>query len=575
MMKVKFEKIDNLYSKGVISNPLEFFKICNFRQFEKNVSVAFDHPLTVLVGKNGSGKSTFLKLIKSIAKGRNPNDYFFETEWDNFNDQGTAEFQYVLNGEQLREMKTRYFDWVFSSLEQKLDTNKEIKDYLVDPSIKEFNKITDVEFKSLIGSFEKNTFFDNQTSKSDLKKKALYASRVTKKVQQSIETKSNNGKKAKSIILTESCIKIINYILGKDYDEVKIINHRFFSGTWGTSIIFKSGVVYSEANSGSGEFIVSNIVHQLSNIPSESLLLLDEPELSLHPGAQKRLFEYFLDLIISKKLQIILSTHSMSFVESIPSICIKNFVFNDGGKVIIEQGSNYLNAFGNLEISYDTPDIIVEDSLAKKVLEKVIDSENLTNQFRVNYYSGGASSIKTSLVTTFSKVGENNKYIIFDGDMYKSEVVDLSITPEIEKTTKYLVDEIKKITDVKKIDSFTFHPDGGKGGSNESQKKVLYEKYINYYKSRVSFLPKQIPEDIIYDRDYVLMIFSSINIAKVDSIRNSKEKFRVISDETNVSIEALYDLFTSYFVNNKKDSSEYEQISYILKKILSMSKDVH
>jgi len=572
-MLLKLQTIEKLYSKGVINNALEYFKICNFRQFEANVSVGFDHPLTVLVGKNGAGKSTFLKLIKSIAKGRSPNDYFFETEWDKFNDQGLSEFQYKLNDKEFRELKTVHFDWIFSTLDKTLETNKEIKEYLVNPLIKTFNKITDVEFKLLIGAFEKNTFFDNQTSKSDLTKKADYASRVTKKVQQSIDTKSNNGKKAKSIILNEKCIRAVNTILGKEYDEIKIVNHRFFSGIWGTSIIFKSGVIYSEANSGSGEFIVSNIVHKLSHIPNESLLLLDEPELSLHPGAQKRLLEYFLDLIIEKKIQIILSTHSMSFVELIPSVCIKNFIFNKNGKVTIEQGVNYLNAFDNLELSYDIPDIIVEDVLAKKVLEKVIDNENLVNQFKISYFSGGSSSIKTSLVTTFSKVGDNNKYIIFDGDMYKSDVIDLSSVPEQDKTNQYLESEIKKITGVN-IKSFPFHVDGGKNGSNESQKKERYEKYINYYRDRVYFLPQKIPEDIIYDRNYVLSIFPSIDISRVDSENDSKDKFKVISDEVSVSVKALYELFTSYFVRNKKQSSEYVKISNILKKVLSLSKGI-
>lgn len=88
-MLSKIKKIDELYSKGVIKNQLEYLMINNFRQFGESSNVSFDHPLTILVGKNGSGKSTLLKLIMSMAKGRTPNDYFFETEWDKFKGQGS------------------------------------------------------------------------------------------------------------------------------------------------------------------------------------------------------------------------------------------------------------------------------------------------------------------------------------------------------------------------------------------------------------------------------------------------------------------------------------------------------
>jgi len=301
--------------------------------------------------------------------------------------------------------------------------------------------------------------------------------------------------------------------------------------------------------------------------------LLDEPELSLHPGAQKRLLEYLLDLIIDKKIQIILCTHSQSFVELIPSKCIKNFIVNKSRKVSIEQCVNYLNAFDNLEFSYDVPEIIVEDTLAKEILDKVAISKNLNNQLNVRYFSGGASSVKTSLITTFSKVDDSNKFILFDGDMYRSDVIDLSSILESVKTAEYLESEIKKITGIN-IKTFSFHVDGGNNGSNEAQKVELYKKYINYYRDRVYFLPKKIPEDIIYDRSYVLSIFPKVNISKIDLINNSKEKFKCISDEINVSVNALYDIFISHFIASKERNLDYSKIVDVLNKILLLRKNI-
>lgn len=573
-MLSKIEKIDNLYSKGLIKNPLEYLNINHFRQFTENLNISFDHPLTILVGKNGSGKSTLLKLIMSMAKGRTPNDYFFETEWDKFNHQGVSQFSYKLENETYKEINTQHFSWVFAKAEQTLNTNKEIQDYLEKKSNgKNFSKIVEIQFKSLIGSFEKNTFFDNQTSKLDLKSKVDYAKKVTKKVQQSIDTKSNNGKKSKLINVNKNDIEIINNILDKNYHEIKIIEHRFFSGTWGTSIIFNSDEVYSEANSGSGEFIVTNIVNKLSSIQPGSILLLDEPELSLHSSAQKKLLLYFLDLIIKKKIQIIISTHSQSFVEQIPSKCIKNFIPDQTGKTFVEQGVNYLNAFDNLGVNFDRIEIIVEDDLAKNILEKVALNEKLDKQFNIRYFSGGASSIKTSLITTFSKVDDVEKFIVFDGDMFKSDVVDLSLVPELNKTEKYLEDQIKIITDIN-IKQFPFHVDGGKQGSNKEQKLDLYKKYINFFKEKVKFLPNKIPEDIIFDRAYVLQIFPLIDINQLDEIKNSKEKFKELSDKKNVLVNSLYEIFTSHFISKKNHSKEYSDIVNLLYSILESSRGI-
>lgn len=572
-MLSKLKTIESLFSKGIIKVELKYLKVNKFRQFEDNSRVDFNHPLTVLVGKNGSGKSTLLKLIKSISKGRNANHYFFETEWDAFNDKGISEFQYKISEREFKESKTKHFEWVFSSAKNDLSSNKLIKSYLENPEVKTFTKITDIEFKSLIGSFEKNIFFDNQTTKIDFKSKADYAKKVTKKVQQSIETKTNSGKKASISYINSQNLKAINRILGKEYEEVKIIKHRFFNGTWGTSIIFKSGNQYSEANSGSGEFIVSNVIYKMSSLPKNSILLLDEPELSLHPGAQKRLLEFLLDLIIEKKIQVILSTHSSSFVEFLPNNCIKNFVVNTSGKTTIEQNVNYLNAFNNLEISYDVPNLIVEDSLAKKIVEKIIENKGLNNQFNVCYFSGGASSIKTSLITTFSKINDNNYFFMLDGDMYRCNVVDLSEIAEVKKTEQYLENEIYNITGVN-IKKFNFNVDGGKSGSNKQQKLDLYTKYINFYREKVFFLPKKTPEDIIYDESFLQRIFPSVNSELLNQINDSKGKFKSISDQLNINLESLYDVFTTNFITKEDNEKSYHLISEHLENILALSKNI-
>lgn len=79
---------------------------------------------------------------------------------------------------------------------------------------------------------------------------------------------------------------------------------------------------------------------------------------------------------------------------------------------------------------------------------------------------------------------------------------------------------------------------------------------------------------MIFDRSYVLSIFPTINISKLDLINNSKEKFKFISDEVNVCVDSLYDIFTRHFIVSKERNSDYDQIFDVLNKVLLLNKNV-
>lgn len=73
-----------------------------------------------------------------------------------------------------------------------------------------------------------------------------------------------------------------------------------------------SGAVHRLSLSGEGIINVFRIAFTLLHLEKGDVLLIDEPELSLHPQAQKRLARTLLDL--AKEHQIIVATHSPYFV---------------------------------------------------------------------------------------------------------------------------------------------------------------------------------------------------------------------------------------------------------------------
>lgn len=126
---------------------------------------------------------------------------------------------------------------------------------------------------------------------------------------------------AENFVLSADQRDSVNKILQKNYSEARYIRHKLYDRhAHSPSVIFKTASrSYSECFAGSGELAVVNFVLALENIEPYGLLLLDEPETSLHPGAQERLTEHLLRLVNEKHIQVIISTHSPTFVQLLPA----------------------------------------------------------------------------------------------------------------------------------------------------------------------------------------------------------------------------------------------------------------
>ena len=79
------ETIDSMKEHGVIKNRIDKIVLKQLRGFENDTEVKFQFPISVIVGKNGSGKSTILRLIQLLEHGSIPQNEFFEIEFDQGN----------------------------------------------------------------------------------------------------------------------------------------------------------------------------------------------------------------------------------------------------------------------------------------------------------------------------------------------------------------------------------------------------------------------------------------------------------------------------------------------------------
>jgi ABC-type cobalamin/Fe3+-siderophores transport system ATPase subunit len=164
-------------------------------------------------------------------------------------------------------------------------------------------------------------------------------------------------------------------------------------------IIKQGTTTYSENNFSLGERLLLNTLDALENIPSHTLLLIDEIELALHPIAQVRLYNYLEKKAKEKDLAVIISTHSSTLIRH-----AKNRYFlekdNNGIVNVIKDcfPAYILKQIGSREERHCDLYFFVEDDMAEKYLRSVLHrfwiENNLHNIYTVEPIGGYDSVIR-------------------------------------------------------------------------------------------------------------------------------------------------------------------------------------
>lgn len=271
--------------------------------------------------------------------------------------------------------------------------------------------------------------------------------------------------------------------------------------------------------------------------------------MSLHPRAQYRLVEYFFDAIKRKHIQMIIATHSEHIVKLLPKeavICLRK----NERETYVQQ--NVIPELAFLEIGslpINRKRIIVEDEMAKRIVEKVLEEEELNELVSVEFYPGGCSNLKKYTILTFARTNIKSQYVFFDGDQFNEAVPDFGSVLERDKTISYYKDQFRRIVGMRSSTmdwGLDANPDEGR--LNEEQEKNQIENYLLFYKSNVFFLPKVIPEDIIYDEEYLRNICGQREFPDLSGDRDSKAKLFHIANSLGISIGSIEQLLISQFI---------------------------
>lgn len=574
-LKRKLENLQRIRDANQFVNYIEHLRYPHFKNMVPNSRIDFTFPVTFLVGKNGSGKSSILHSLYGSPSNKNIGDYWFETAIDPIIDNELRNryiYGYKSNGvinEVLYQRAPRAGNpdyWETARPLKSLGMPNETRVNPIEMTVEY------LDFRSELNAFDKFFYF-LEFKKERFPKKQDLLRFFSKKLKLAFENNSIESyykqKNELKVLLSQILTQKISEILGKSYTTIEIIKHNFFKD-WGYSIRVKSeSKSYTEAFSGSGESAVILLAYKISLLPNNSLIILDEPETSLHPGAQRRLVEYLIDISIANKHQIVVSTHSPDIIDGMPENSIKTIYTTDNDKFDIINSQNFNLAFIELDkLSHEKKTILYEDTLVGKICHTVLFTIN--PQYKrildLQISSGGSKEIFKRIAHIMdlpSKI-----YIVFDGDQRKDNVeIDTgSFTVQQSTDLEFLKQKIKEKTDA----DIKFSLDGG-NAPNTEQNIEKHIQYFDFLTEKVKYLPLLLPEDIIWDEDYakqkVKLLLDERNYAPIGA--TSKEKFynlcdKLFNDTSNY--EALIDEFIVKW--KAKRDTNFEEIEILLNEIL-------
>jgi len=179
--------------------------------------------------------------------------------------------------------------------------------------------------------------------------------------------------------LPKEVVQAISSILNAGYTAGSIHTVGPASDQWSENLpqLVKNGKRYGEHHMGAGEQKIVALIRQLEAIPARSLILLEEPEITLHPDAQRGLAWYLMSLSHRKGHQIIVSTHSGELFETLP-LDGRLLMIRANDAVTAVPRAPYIAAARQLNgvVKSNQDLILVEDAVAQAFLRELLRQKN-------------------------------------------------------------------------------------------------------------------------------------------------------------------------------------------------------
>jgi hypothetical protein len=513
--------LNAMRSSRILEPYINHIRFPHFKNLAAGTRIDFDFPITALVGPNGANKSSVLKALFGAPGQNNLGTRWFSTSVDPIVDSGgrprfiygfwnprTQEIVEVIKTRIQRADNPDYWEpsRPLSSdgmiYPPKLSTGTKFPDRSGTRWNPISKKVVYIDFRSELSSFDQYFYFGGLRKTARTKNKQDFIRSRSHYLRRAIDEDLGTlmlwtkERLFGNSLLSPAQLGAASKILGVDYSTIRVIEHSLFGHVGYSAVLSSPSLQYSEAFAGSGEFAVLMLVKKISEAEDRSLILLDEPEVSLHPGAQERLISYLSSMVKTHRHQIIMSTHSPTMVRDLPASAIKVFQREPPlSQFSVLPRATPAEAFFHLgEPQPNKLRILVEDRLGKEIIKAAIrqDSPAFRNQVQIEIHPGGAESLIKYYARVFVMESRKDTLIFLDGDKQTASMHDPDLVPASADAT--LGDLIQQATGI----DLPVIVDGGENGGNAAQKFEFQRNFMKWYRQYVRFLPTQSPEEFVW-----------------------------------------------------------------------------
>lgn len=340
----------------------------------KNIELNLNGSLNVIIGKNGVGKTNFLR---NIFNALNRKDESNRSEFLKVLDKNDINFGYQLNSEY------KEYRFIHENKSSK-DNNQDINAYIFDPCclIPELQTLfnTQENFEEFLDQFEIKAY-------------------------------------------PEDKLAIINYLSNHQYSKVEVYNIEDEYENFPRLPIFlveRNSINYDSRAMGLGElsmFYYFWLLDYIADLDENIVLIVEEPESFISPLLQKRFIDILVKYIVEKNINCILSTHSDYILEKIPASSLKKLTLSRENISKFEEVDN-IDILYTLGLSPQKKGILFfEDLAAEILLKQLIKRSSFNGNENFYFHCSGDDSHIVKHINEMPKKLTGFKFVgVFDGD---------------------------------------------------------------------------------------------------------------------------------------------------------------
>ncbi len=552
---------------GAVDLIIHRLRFPNYRNLESNESIVFDFPVTAILGCNGTNKSSILHALYGSIDKRSIADFWFETKMDAIPDtrdglKQSVTHTYKSNSGTLVEcIKARaprgvedpdYWEAVKPTSPYGFAVGAKRA-----PPVRA--DVVHLDFRAEIPAFDKYFYFPDQQHLAGLIQRAKERGKLRREYrkQDYLRRKSSQVLKAMNVggvEFSKDELGVLSYVLGRKYEAGRIVSHSAYRGHSGQAVRFSVANIdggYSDAFAGSGESAAAFLIHGLQEAKDGSLILLDEPETSLHPKAQQRMLEAICHFTVRKKFQVVMATHSPYFTADLPQTALRVLYVKANQRVGVSATHTAREALHEVADLLPGGVVLVEDERAKLMVIAAMGAwapSGAPHAVHVLVRPGGVNRIYAD-IQAYAAAKSHQTLIVLDGDQRPSIALPTQSALPQGKS------ELEKI-----VSDFTKGPNTH-GPKLNFVDAAEVNSYIEYLRKNVSFLPGVTPEALVWDDTTVIAKFGAIP----DDVKNAtdyKQKLELLAKVIHgLSADVIFALLLSEFLKNDSGPrTEFEQL---------------